>query len=205
MLEELAAEVQGVITAMKGNMLFSLKIVAILWVIHIINFLTRYSLNKLGLQTRSLRGLSGIVFSPVLHGDFNHLFFNTIPFFVLSDLVLLNGRSTFYSISLAIIVLSGILLWLFGQRGIHIGASGLIMGYLGYLLAKAYFQVMGTTIILAGVCIYYFGGLLLSVFPGAKKNVSWDGHIFGLLSGIFTAYYSSYITKINLLWDELFS
>lgn len=202
MLEKLASEVQTVITAMQGNLMFSLKIIGILWAIHIINWMTQYNLNNVGIHTRSVKGLPGIIFSPFLHGDFNHLFFNTVPLFVLADLVMLDGRPIFYNVSLAIIVLSGSLIWLFGQRGIHIGASSVIMGYFGYLLAKAYFQVTGVTIILAGICIYYFGGLLLSVFPGAKKNVSWDGHIFGLLSGIFSAYYLPHILKINAIWTS---
>ena len=95
----------------------------------------------------------------------------------------------FYYISGTITVLSGFLIWLFGRRGIHIGASSLIMGYFGYLLAKAYFNVTATTIVLAGFCLFYFGGLFLSLFPGAKKNVSWEGHVFGFVSGIFVSYY----------------
>lgn len=189
MLETLATEIHHVIIAMQGNMLFSLEIIGLLWIIHIVNWLTGYGFNSFGIYTRRLRGLPGIIFAPFLHGDFNHLFFNTIPLFVLSDLVLLEGQVVFYVVSSVIIVLSGLLVWLFGKRGIHIGASSLIMGYFGYLLSKAYFHVTGTTIILAGICLYYFGGLILSIFPGAKKNVSWEGHIFGLLSGIFVAYY----------------
>jgi len=197
MLEKLSTEIQHVIAAMQSNMLFSLKIIGVLWAIHITNRIMQYSLNNLGIRTRSLKGLPGIIFSPFLHGDFNHLFFNTIPLFVLSDLVLLDGKEVFYSVSFAIIILGGFLTWLFGKRGIHIGASSLIMGYFGYLLAKAYFHITGTTIILAGVCLYYFGGLILSVFPGAKKNISWEGHTFGLLSGIFVAYYLSVILQIT--------
>jgi membrane associated rhomboid family serine protease len=200
MLEKLAAEVQSVISAMGGNLLFSIEIIGIMWAVHIVNFISGYSLNNLGIRTRKLSGLAGILFSPILHGDFNHLFFNTIPLFVLSDLVLLDGRVVFYCVSLSIIILSGFLIWLLGQRGTHIGASSLIMGYFGYLLARAYFHVTGATIILAGVCIYYFGGLLLSVFPGAKKNVSWEGHIMGMLSGVFVAYFLPYILKINSMW-----
>jgi len=204
MLDKLATEIQQVITAMQTNMMFSFKIIAALWVIHIVNCILQYRLNNLGIRTRRLEGLPGIMLSPILHGDFNHLFFNTVPLFVLSDLVLMDGTVVFYNVSLAIIILSGFLIWSLGQRGIHIGASSLIMGYFGYLLAKAYFQVTATTIILAGVCLYYFGGLILSIFPGAKKNVSWDGHIFGLLSGIFVAYYQMNIVKITELWRGLF-
>lgn len=193
MLEKLASEIQQVIVAMCSNMLFSLDIICVLWGIHIINWVAQYRLNRFGIHTRRARGLPGIILSPLLHGDFNHLFFNTIPLFVLSDLVLMDGHVMFFQVSLAIIILSGFFTWLFGQRGIHVGISSLIMGYFGYLLAKAYFHITGTTVILAGICIYYFGGLIFSIFPGAKKNVSWDGHIFGLVSGIFVAYYLSNI------------
>ena len=188
-LENFATEVHNVVLSMQNNMFFAFKIILFLWIIHVINYMAKYSLNNLGIKTRQAQGLPGIVLSPLLHGDFGHLFFNTIPFFVLADLVLLDGRMVFYKVTLTITILSGSLIWMFGRRGIHIGASSLIMGYMGYLLAKVYFSVTGTTIILAGVAMYYFGGLLLSVFPGARKNVSWDGHLFGFVAGIFTAYY----------------
>jgi membrane associated rhomboid family serine protease len=189
MLGKIATEIQHLIIAMQVNTLFALELVGILWLIHINNCIMQYRLNVLGIRPRTLSGLPGIMFSPLLHGDFNHLFFNTIPLFVLSDLILPEGKIIFYYVSGTITLLSGSLLWLFGRRGIHIGASSLIMGYFGYLLAKAYFNLTATTIVLAGFCLYYFGGLFLSLFPGAKKNVSWEGHVFGFLSGIFTSYY----------------
>ena len=189
MFENIATEIHQLILAMKINTVFALELVSILWFIHIINCMMQYRLNVLGIRSRKLSGLPGIIFAPLLHGDFNHLFFNTIPLFVLSALILPEGRITFYYVSGTITILSGFLIWLFGRRGIHIGASSLIMGYFGYLLAKAYFHVTATTIILAGFCLFYFGGLFLSLFPGAKKNVSWEGHVFGFASGIFISYY----------------
>lgn len=189
MLKKLALDMQRLIGTMQINLLLALKLVGILWLIHIVNYLTQYGLNKMGIRPRTLAGLPGIIFSPFLHGDFNHLIFNSIPLFVLIDLILPQGKIVFYCISATIILLSGLLIWLFGQRGTHIGASSLIMGYFGYLLFRVFFHFTATTVVLAGFCLYYFGGLLLSIFPGAKKNVSWTGHIFGLVSGIFTAYY----------------
>lgn len=189
MLENLASQMQQLVAAMKVNAFFAFKCTALLWLIHIVNCFSRYQLNRLGLYPRTIRGLPGIVFSPFLHGSFDHLFFNSIPFFALADLLLINGITVFSYVSGAIILLSGFLIWLFGQPGNHIGASGVIMGYFGYLLAKAYFNFTATTIVLAGICLYYFGGLLLSLFPGAQKNVSWGGHLCGFISGIATAYY----------------
>ncbi|EKE01635.1 MAG: rhomboid family transporter protein [uncultured bacterium] len=189
MLRKFALEMRQLITAMQASMLFALQLVGILLLIHIINSMSQYRLNTLGIRPRTLKGLPGIIFAPLLHGNFNHLFFNTIPLFVLSDLILPEGKIIFCYVSGTIILLSGFLIWLFGRRGIHIGASSLIMGYFGYLLSGAFLHITATTIVLAGFCLYYFGGLFLSLFPGAKKNVSWDGHIYGFLSGIFTAFY----------------
>ena len=189
MFEKYITEIQHLIGSMQINMLFAFEFIGILWAIHIINCAAQHHLNVLGIRSRSFSGLPGIVFSPFLHGDFNHLFFNTIPLFVLSDLILPEGKVMFFYISGTIILLSGTLIWLFGRPGIHIGASSLIMGYFGYLLSKSYFNLTATSVVLAGFCLYYFGGLFFSLFPGAQKNVSWEGHIFGFVSGIFTACY----------------
>jgi membrane associated rhomboid family serine protease len=196
MLENISEQIQHLIIAMQSNMVFALKLVSILWIIHLVNTVTHYHLNYLGIRPRSLRGIPGIFFTPLLHGDYNHLFFNTIPLCVLIDLILPEGKIIFYYISGSIILFSGTLIWLFARPGIHIGASSLIMGYFGFLLAQAYFNVTATTIVLAGFCIYYFGGLFLSLFPGAKKNVSWEGHVFGFISGILVSCYLDKITYI---------
>lgn len=195
MFEKLATEIQQLIIAMQLNMLFAFKLVGLLWLIHIVNRMTQYRLNVLGIRSRTLDGLPGIVFAPLLHGDFNHLFFNTIPLFVLTDLILPEGKIVFYYVSGAITLLSGFMIWLLGRHGTHIGASSLIMGYFGYLLSKAYFNLTATTVVLAGFCLYYFGGLLLALFPGAKKNVSWEGHVFGFIAGILTTFYLPVILK----------
>ncbi len=187
MVHRLAKELLEVIEAMQHNLLLSLQLLLLLWGIHIANYMADYRFNKFGIKTRFMTGIPGIFLAPLLHGDFNHLFFNSIPFFVLSSLLLIDGKVAYYKISLLIIIISGFFTWLLGRRGVHIGASGLIMGYFGYLLARAYFGFSGTTIILAGICIYYFGGLIGSIFPGAKCNVSWDGHLFGMLAGVLVA------------------
>ncbi len=183
-----------VLDAMIANLPFVLMIIGGLWLIQIINRMTGYRLNRLGVYPRNRRGLIGIVFSPVLHGDFAHLFFNSIPLFVFLSFVLLSGQVELYCITAVIILLSGILLWLFGRRAIHIGSSSLIMGYLGYLLVNAYYSPSAITIVIAIVCVYYFGGLLLGLLPGEEK-VSWEGHIFGFIAGIVAAYLCPLLTS----------
>lgn len=177
-----------VIAMTQQNLPIILKMLLALWVFNIINWvLLKGRLNVLGIYPRTLHGLFGIFFSPFLHGNFNHLFFNTIPLFLLLDFMLIGGLQQFYAVSLIIIVLSGLAVWLFGRRAIHIGASGLIMGYWGFLLTNAYQHPTANTIVLALVTLYYLGGLVLNLFPSDVK-VSFEGHLFGVLAGVASAF-----------------
>ncbi len=186
-MESLTQQFTAAIAAMQNNMPYLLALMAGLWLFHLCNWLLAYRLNLLGIYPRSLRGIVGIIFSPFLHADFNHLFFNSIPMFVLANFILLSGWHTFFCVSLTIIILGGFGVWLFGRRAIHIGASGMVMGYWSYLLIGAYQQGTLLAIVLAGVCLFYFGGLALNLFPTGKK-FSWEGHVFGFLAGIVAAF-----------------
>jgi membrane associated rhomboid family serine protease len=189
---------QNLVAAIQVNIFFLLKIILGLWLLNIINWLVGSRLNYFGIYPRSLRGLPGIILSPLLHGNFNHLFFNSIPLFVLGNLVLLNGQANFYCVSVMIIILSGFGVWLFGRLAIHIGASSIIMGYFGYLLTEAYYHNSVIAIILGFICLYYFGGLILMLLPG-KKGVSWEGHVFGFIAGIIAAFFSPLALQIGAI------
>ncbi|MCL5261146.1 MAG: rhomboid family intramembrane serine protease [Gammaproteobacteria bacterium] len=184
---------------MQNNLFFALKMLGIVWFVHIINLLVDYRLNAFGIIPRTFRGLRGIILSPFLHGNFNHLFFNSVPLFVLIDLILMQGQTAFFFVTICIIISSGLLIWLFGKNGIHIGASSVIMGYFGFLLAESYFEFNAKAIIVAGVCIYYFGGLFIALLPSVKKNVSWEGHVFGFIAGVGTAFLAPYLLNL-LIW-----
>ncbi len=171
------------VAMLQQNLQFVLLLIACLYLIHILNWSIGFRLNYLGIYPRKLFGLPGIIFCPFLHGDFNHLFFNSIPLFVMVSFVLLNGMATFICVSVIVILLGGLGVWLFGRSAFHIGASGLIMGYWSYLLLSSYQHVTPVSIALAVVCIYYFGGLIFSLFP-VKVKSSWESHVFGFLAGI---------------------
>lgn len=157
------------------------------WAIHIVNMLLGYRLNVFGIHPRHVLGLVGIPCFSFLHGNFSHLFLNSIPLLILMDFILIKGMQQFICITASIILLSGIAIWLFGRKGIHIGASSLVMGYWSYLLVDAYAHFSVNTIILAILCLYYFGSLVLNLFPG-NKQVSWEGHVFGFLAGLTAVY-----------------
>ena len=183
----LLTEFTNTIALMKAQAGYAFVLLLILWAIHIVNSALNYRLNVLGIYPRRPQGLMGIVFSPVLHGNYAHITFNSIPFFFLTDFLLVSGTRQFYLISACIMLLSGFATWCVGRKAIHIGASSLILGYFGYLLTNAILHPNGSTIIIAIFTVYYFGSLIFNLFPTDVKT-SWEGHLFGFLAGIATVY-----------------
>jgi membrane associated rhomboid family serine protease len=162
-------------------------ILGVLFGVFVVNKLLGGILLHLGIIPRRLRGLLGIIFAPVLHVDFNHLFFNSIPLVILANFILLQGLLYFYVVTVSLTLSAGLLVWLFAKPGIHVGASAVIAGYFAILVANSYSHPSLLSYILAAVSIYYFGGIFFSIFPG-EKRVSWEGHLFGFLSGLACSY-----------------
>jgi len=185
-MDEIANNLSTAIAAVKVHLPLVLSIIGILWAINVINWVVfKGRLAVFGLLPRSLSGLFGIFVTPILHGNLNHLFFNSIPLFVLMSLVLLPGTATFYEVSFYIVLLSGALVWLFGRKALHIGASGVVMGYWAYLMVQSYYLGPGILIILLVLSLYYFAGLFAAFIP--SKGSSWEGHVLGFIAGVATA------------------
>ncbi|KTD66170.1 rhomboid family intramembrane serine protease [Legionella spiritensis] len=195
MLEELNSSLNLIVSQTKANLDTLAVILAIPWLVFAGNILLQNRLLYLGIIPRRLYGLPGIFLAPLLHANFNHLFFNSVPLLVLSNFILINGLLYFVIVTLLITVLSGTLIWCFAKPGIHVGASSLITGYWGLLVSDILQQGTLTAIILGVVCLYYFAGIFLGIFPG-KKGVSWEGHLFGLLAGLATSYGLPYLLQL---------
>jgi len=188
MIEQLTSSLNLIINQTKMNADYLAIMLGIVWVVFIITLLTGKRLLILGIIPRHLYGLPGIVFAPLLHANFNHVFFNSIPLVVLSNFLLIQGLAYFLFVTLYITLLSGFLVWCFAKPGIHVGASGLITGYWALLVWNIYQQGTVTAIILGLVSIYYFAGIFFGVFPG-RKGVSWEGHLSGLIAGFIVGYF----------------
>ncbi|MCU0551306.1 MAG: rhomboid family intramembrane serine protease [Leptolyngbya sp. Prado105] len=161
-------------------------IVAALWLVEIVDIVMGGRLNYLGIYPRNTIGLRGILLAPFLHLNFQHLISNTIPFVVMGWFVMLRGVPEFFKVSAIVALASGIGTWLFGSTGLHIGASGVIFGYFGFLLSRAYFERSALSIALSLAVGLLYGGLIWGVLPG-RFGISWEGHLFGFLGGIFAA------------------
>jgi membrane associated rhomboid family serine protease len=191
MIENFIAGLIHIFNLMKHKAFAALIALGLLWGIQIVNALLRYRLNILGLTPRRIRGIPGIIFSPFLHGSFTHIFFNSIPFFVLLDFMLINGTRMAVSATIFITLAGGCAVWLLGRKGNHVGASGLIMGYLAYLLVDAYAHPSIKSIMTGIICVYYFGSLLFSVFP-KEDRTSWEGHLFGFMAGLGAVFWGGW-------------
>ncbi len=147
------------------------------------------SLDMYGVRPRTLIGLRGLIFAPFLHSGFGHLMANTIPFLIMGWFVLLRGTREFVLVTIITAVSSGLGAWLFGApNSVHIGVSGVIMGYFGYLLMRGYFERSLTAVLWSIFIIVLYGGLLWGVLPG-QNGVSWQSHLFGFLGGGLAAYW----------------
>ncbi|MEO0396258.1 MAG: rhomboid family intramembrane serine protease [Cyanobacteria bacterium P01_A01_bin.137] len=174
--------------------------VLLAWVVGVINFAYLGSgLNRLlGIRPRQPLGLLGILFSPFLHRNAAHLIANTLPFAILGWLVLLQGLDNFYALSVAILLVSGLGTWIFGRSAIHLGASGLIFGYLGYLIARGYLEVTLMTLGLAFVVMLLYGDQFWTMLPDSDDTtLSWEGHMFGFLGGVLAASNPDFLQQIG--------
>lgn len=162
--------------------------VAIFWILEIADFFVfNGDLDSYGIQPHNLIGLRGIVFAPFLHGGFGHLMANTIPFITLGWLTMLQDTKDFYFASIMSALVGGIGVWIFGAAGsVHIGASILIYGYLGFLLLRGYFQKNFPSIALSVFVAIAYGSFIWGVFP-SQIGVSWQGHLFGFIGGAIAA------------------
>jgi membrane associated rhomboid family serine protease len=162
--------------------------VALIWAIEIIDFLIfRGSLDSFGIRPRTVSGLIGIALAPLLHVGFAHLAANTIPFIVLGWLIMLRETRDLFLVTLVSAAVGGLGVWLIGSTySVHVGASGVIFGYFGFLLLRGWFERSALSIALSVVVGIFYGGMIWGVLP-TQMGISWEGHLFGFLGGVLAA------------------
>lgn len=171
---------------MKKNLSWILGLVAFVWAVEVVNWTLDHQLSRFGILPRRVDGLAGIPLSPLLHGSIRHASVNTVPLLVLGGLVSLYGVGVFFRSSLVIVLLGGAAIWLFGRSSVHVGASGLIFGYFGFLVARGWYDRKLGSILVAVLTVFLYGGIVWGVLPSAGQ-VSWEAHLFGLLAGVVAA------------------
>jgi membrane associated rhomboid family serine protease len=178
---------KAVVVEIRTQILILGTLVGLMWGLEILDtFVFRHGLDTLGILPRNLIGLRGILFAPFLHGSFAHLAANTVPFIVLGWLIMAQSISNFVIVSAICLLVGGFGTWLFGATALHIGASGVIFGYLGFLLARYYFDRRLSSGLIALFVGFTYGSVLWGILP-SLPGISWEGHLFGFLSGILAA------------------
>ncbi len=158
-------------------------VAALVWAVSLFGLLVDESLiHGLAVVPRRFDGLSGVLGAPLVHGSFAHLAANTVPLLILGGLVAIRGVAYYVKATLAIVVLGGLGLWLFGRSTAHVGASGLIFGYFGFLVARAYYERSLPSVVVAILVVVVYGGMIAGLLP-QDEQISWEGHLFGLLAG----------------------
>lgn len=158
----------------------------VVWVVEVVNLVVDHRLNVHGLIPRSTQGLDGIFWAPFLHANFAHLMTNTAPLLILGALVCASGAKRFFVVTGCIIFAGGLGVWVIGRSAIHVGASGLVFGYFGFLIAHAWFTRTLGAFLAATITVLLYAGLIWGVLP-QERFISWEAHLCGLLAGILTA------------------
>jgi len=174
------------------NVKTALTAVACLWVIFLLGIILRQfwsvDIRSFGIQPREAEGLAGILFWPFLHGNIFHLLANSFALFFLLFLSLVFFKKLTILVLGIITLVGGGAVWVFASRDtLHIGASGLIFGLIGFMISGGIFRKELKALLLAGVVLFLYGGLLLTLLvriPG----ISWYGPLFGVLAGVFAAW-----------------
>lgn len=172
--------------------------VALLYIIEVIDIVLGHRLDENGIRPLETDGLAGIIFAPLLHADWAHLVANTGPALVLGFLMTLAGLSRFIWATAIVWIVGGFGTWLIGNIGApsyggvtvetnHIGASGLIFGWLAFLIVFGFFTRTVWEIVVGVIVLFIYGSVLWGVIPGTA-GVSWQGHLCGAIAGVIAAY-----------------
>jgi membrane associated rhomboid family serine protease len=163
-------------------------IVALMWVVEIINTADSNQLDRDGIYARSLGHLWGILTAPFIHAGFGHLISNTIPFVFMGAIIALRGATRLALVTGIVIVIGGLLTWLISPAGVStIGASGVVFGYATYLLARGFFD-RSVLELVTGLIVGALWGTVLIASLVPQGNVSWQGHLSGAIAGVIAAY-----------------
>lgn len=161
------------------------------WLLEIVDWLVLGGyLDSFGIQPRTSDGFRNILFAPFLHYGFDHLLGNTVPFIILGGLVMLRGFQDFFYVAIIAGVVSGLGIWAFGlSNSVHLGASGVVFGFMGYLLLRGYFERSLVAVAIALFAGFLYGSMLFGLIMPFQPGISWLGHLFGFIGGGVAAYW----------------
>ena len=187
----------------KQSLIFPIAFIFVIWVVKLFEWGLDIDFHQGGIFPLQVKGLLGIITSPFIHGDFEHLIANTIPMFALSWGIFYFYKQLAFRIVLYCLFTTNILLWLGGREAWHIGASGLVYAFASFLFFSGLFRNYYKLIAISFVVAFLYGGLFWGIFP-VLKDVSWEGHLFGGCSGLIyaLAFRNEGPQKPKVVWED---
>lgn len=171
----------------KSSFYISLFFVMVMWAVKLIELRMGLDFAIYGVFPRQLKGLWGILFSPFIHGDFYHLFDNSLPLLVLGTMLFYFYRSIAVEISFFMLLISGFWLWIIGRPSYHIGASGFVYALVAFLFFSGVFRRNTSLLTISLLVVFIYGSLIWGVFP-IEEHISWEGHLSGGIAGAIMAW-----------------
>ncbi|HWV27104.1 MAG TPA: rhomboid family intramembrane serine protease [Aeromicrobium sp.] len=171
-----------------GPVVVPIGFVALLWVVELLDAVLPGRWDAHGIHPRSTEGIVGVLSAPLLHDDWSHLMANSLPLVVLGVLLVLSGRRTFAAVTALVWIVGGAAVWLLAGSGSnHIGASGIVFGWIGYLVARGVFSRGIGQIAIGLLVLAMYWTAIFGVLPG-RPGISWQGHLFGAAAGVLAAW-----------------
>lgn len=185
------------------SIFFPLLLVVIMWSVKLFEVFFSVNFAEYGILPRTYEGLRGIIFSPYIHGDFNHLIDNTIPLFFVCFALHYFYRAYSYKIFFFSWIFSGLGTWIIGRESFHIGASSIIYALAAFLFFSGIIHKNRRLIAVSLIVIFLYGGLVWGIFP-SMHEVSWEGHLAGgFLGWILSFVYKRLETmKPHYSWED---
>ena len=166
--------------------LFPLLFVVLIWIVQFCQYFFNLELSKYGLLPFTTRGLLGIFTAPLIHAGFNHIISNTIPLLLLGSGIFYFYKEVAYKTFFMVYFIPGIFVWFLGRESYHIGSSGIVYGFVTFLFFSGLIRRDNRSIALALIVTFLYGSLIWGVLP-LSKEISWEYHLFGALTGIYAA------------------
>lgn len=172
----------------RASIRFPIIFIILIWLIKVLEISLDQNWASFGIYPRHLTGILGILLAPLLHGDIQHLLSNTFPLLVLFASIFYFYNKIAWKVFLVSYLFVGIWVWVLARENYHIGASGLIYSFFGFLVFSGILRKQRALLTISLITIFLYGSIIWGIFPQGM-HISWEGHLFGLFTGIAIAYY----------------
>lgn len=190
----------------RNSVLMGAGIVALIWLVKLAEWTFSVDLYFLGIYPLKTQGLIGILTAPLIHADAAHAFANSVPLFVATAIIFYFYREVAWQVFVLIWIITGIWVWSFARESYHIGASGVVYGYISFLFFSGIFRRHIRLLAVSLLMVFLYGGFFWGIFPDffPERNVSWESHLMGGIAGLVIAFFfrKSGLQREEHKWEE---